>query len=354
MNRRIVLGALAPLSLALGCGKLLGITDTEVTAGVGGSEAVASGVGGSSAEVPGAGGSIASGSGGTGGSDALGVGQGGALAGGGSGGAAPSGACSEGQGRCVATGRELCTSGVFVASACPIETPTCDAGACIVRGPTLVPVANGLFFIDATEVTVAQYAEFLTSKNGDVTGQPEAECSWNTTYEPTALPNPPDYPISNIDWCDARAYCEWAGKHLCRSVGTAEPIAYADLFTTGVSQWFTACGGPNGAEHVSTNSNDYTLDSSCNANGGFGTLESVGTNSDCEGYYPGVFDLEGNVAEWVDSCLPSADAGIDSENDRCMLMGGGLFDDRSFCTEVYDEYTRDDTAPSFGFRCCAG
>jgi hypothetical protein len=67
-----------------------------------------------------------------------------------------------------------------------------------------------------------------------------------------------------------------------------------------------------------------------------------------------VFDLEGNVAEWIDSCLPSADAGIDSRNDRCMMMGGGLFDQRSFCSEVYDEYTRADTAPSFGFRCCAG
>ena len=225
MNRRIVLGALAPFVLALGCGKLLGITDTEVTTGVGGSDAVVSGVGGS-AEVPGAGGgSVASGSGGTGGDDALGVGQGGALAGGGSGGAAPSGACTEGQGRCVATGRELCTAGAFVASACPIETPTCEAGACIVRGPTLVPVANGLFFIDATEVTVAQYAEFLTAKAGDVSGQPQDVCGWNSTYEPAALPDPPNFPASNIDWCDARAYCEWAGKHLCRRVGSADPVA---------------------------------------------------------------------------------------------------------------------------------
>jgi hypothetical protein len=352
VNRRRLLGALAPFVLALGCGKLLGITDTEVTA-AGGTDAVGS-VGGSAGEVPGAGGTLASDSGGTGGADALGVGQGGALAGGGTGGAAPSGDCSEGQGRCVATGREVCTGGVFVASACPVQFPTCEEGACIVRGPPLVSVSNGLFFIDATEVTVAQYAQFLAAKNGDVSGQPADLCGWNTTYEPTALANPPEFPASNIDWCDARAYCEWAGKHLCRSVGSVEPVAYEDLFTTGVSQWFTACGGPLGASHVSENSNDPNLDSACNANAGFGFLEPVATNSDCEGYYPGVFDLEGNVAEWIDSCLPSADAGLDSRNDRCMLMGGSIFDFTSFCTEVYDEYPRDDTASSFGFRCCAG
>jgi hypothetical protein len=339
--------------LALGCGKLLGITDTTVTAGSGGTDAVGN-VGGSAGEVVGAGGTTPSGSGGAGGDDALGAGQGGALAGGGTGGAEPSAACTEGQGRCVAAGRELCTNGAFVAAACPIDTPTCEAGACIVRGPALVPVANGLFFIDATEVTVAHYAEFLAAMNGDVSGQPADTCGWNTTYEPTALPDPPDFPASNIDWCDARAYCEWAGKHLCRSVGSAEPVAYADLFTTGVSQWFTACGGPNGAFHVSANANDPTLESSCNSSGGFGNLEPVGTNSDCEGYYPGVFDLEGNVAEWIDSCQPSGDAGLDSPNDRCMLMGGNLIDQVSFCAEVYDEYTRQETAPTFGFRCCAG
>jgi hypothetical protein len=267
---------LVPLLLSLGCGKLLGITDTVVTTGVGGTGAVAS-AGGSAGEVASAGGS-----GGVGGSDSdtLGGAQGGGapLGMGGSAGASPaSGACAEGVGRCVAAGREVCTGGVFQAAvACPLDKPTCDAGECSVRGPTLVPVAGGMFFIDATEVTVGQYAEFLTAKNGDTSGQPADVCGWNDSYQPAALQNPSDWPASDVDWCDARAYCEWAGKHLCRDIGNTGPLAYDDLFVSSASQWFLACGGPNGAAHVNANSNNQD-DTACNANNGFGNLEPVST-----------------------------------------------------------------------------
>jgi formylglycine-generating enzyme required for sulfatase activity len=355
VNRRVLtLGALAPLLFGLGCAKLLGITDTVVTTmgGSGGIEEPS----GAAGDVASAGGSP--GSGGTGApDDTLGTSQGGAITGGGSGGAGPDGACTNGEGRCVAGGRELCSGGQWQAAvACPLDTPTCEGGQCIVRGPALVPVAGGMFFIDATEVTVAHYAAFLTAKNGDTSGQPQDVCSWNTSYEPAAPQNPSDFPASNIDWCDARAYCEWAGKHLCREIGNTGPVAYDDLFTPTINQWFLACGGPGGSPHTNSNSNNYMDPEACNANDGFGNLEPVGTNALCEGYYPGVFDLEANVAEWIDSCRPGADAGSDStgRSDVCMLMGGSIFDQTSFCDEVYDIYPRDDVASSFGFRCCSG
>ena len=73
----------------------------------------------------------------------------------------------------------------------------------------------------------------------------------------------------------------------------------------------------------------------------------------CEGYFPGLFDMEGNVAEWVDGCDGNTGAA-----DVCYLMGGNIFDERSYCDEVYndaeDAFRRDDTAVSFGFRCCSG
>ena len=39
----------------------------------------------------------------------------------------------------------------------------------VIAGPALVAVGN--FFVDATEVTVGQYGEFLAAKNGDMSGQ---------------------------------------------------------------------------------------------------------------------------------------------------------------------------------------
>jgi formylglycine-generating enzyme required for sulfatase activity len=75
----------------------------------------------------------------------------------------------------------------------------------------------------------------------------------------------------------------------------------------------------------------------------------VATFPDCEGSYAGLFDLEGNVAEWVDSC-----DGATGAADICLLLGGNIIDSQSFCTESYTNIRRDDaTAYTFGFRCCS-
>ena len=81
-----------------------------------------------------------------------------------------------------------------------------------------------------------------------------------------------------------------------------------------------------------------------------GAIAEVATYK-CEGFYPGLFDLEGNVAEWVDGCAANT-----GETDTCYLMGGGVFDQKSYCSEVYDavDDKRSSTAVSFGFRCCSG
>ena len=65
-----------------------------------------------------------------------------------------------------------------------------------------------------------------------------------------------------------------------------------------------------------------------------------------------LFDLEGNVAEWVDACERSNPASPAA--DICYLAGGSIIDNQSFCTEAFDEYTRETTARPFGFRCCSG
>jgi sulfatase modifying factor 1 len=354
---RLVSAASLSLWLAA-CAKLVGITDTPVTnhgeppdAGV----AARVGSGGSPAEVtvsPGAGGGGGSG-GRTGAPSAAGSGGTGAVvpspaldAGVVADAAEP--ACSDQATRCGAAGREVCSSGVWQASACPLNQPTCEAdGQCVVRGPTMVDVGSA-FLIDATEVTVGQYKAFLDAKAGDVSGQ-SAVCSWNQSYyEGPVVMDPINYPMTSVDWCDAAAYCSWAGKHLCGRIGGG-PIARADIFDADASQWFVACGG--GGFHP--NDNPSTLETP-RCNSGSGALAPVASFPLCGGFFDGMFDMEGNAAEWVDACSGSAGAA-----DVCYPMGGSIFDNgSSFCDEVYENadepYRRDDTVISVGFRCCAG
>jgi formylglycine-generating enzyme required for sulfatase activity len=257
--------------------------------------------------------------------------------------ATPTG-CPEGDARCAATGREVCNGGVWQPDACELGAPRCEGeGECVVRGPALVAV--GSFFVDATEVTVGQYGEFLAAKNGDMSGQ-AAVCSWNSSYwEGSAVMEPAQQPITNVDWCDAAAFCGWAGKRLCGRIGGG-PIAPAEVFDPNVHQWYVACGGPNGGTHPNDNP-------TCNASFGFESVAPVATFPGCEGYFPGLFDLEGNVSEWVDGC-----EGNSGEGDVCYVMGGSTLDQTSYCTESSqgdaDPWLRSTKIPYTGFRCCSG
>ena len=357
--RSLLISVSALWLASVACAKLVGITDTVVTRGDDSPDASApslGGTGGAGIDV-----TIAPGVAGMGGA----AGSGGpVLSSTGSGGSAGDAsvapldakmmtdasklACTEAATRCAATGREACSAGVWQVQACPASAPACEgAGQCVVRGPALVNV-GGSFFVDATEVTVAQYREFLAAKAGDVSGQ-SAACSWNQSYYdgPPAM-DPDTFPMTSVDWCDASAYCAWAGEHLCGHIGGG-PIARADIFEETLSQWYVACGGGG----VHSNNNPDTLENPrCNSSSG--VLAPVASFALCEGYYPGVFDMEGNAAEWIDSC--AADTGA---TDVCYLMGGGIFDNgRSYCDEVYGDegepYHRADKAGAFGFRCCSG
>jgi formylglycine-generating enzyme required for sulfatase activity len=235
--------------------------------------------------------------------------------------------------------RERCESDAWVAEPCPLDEPACEAGNCVLRGPQMVGV--GAFYVDSTEVTVAQYREFLTARGDDFSGQPGV-CAWNDSYyDPARAFNPDDWPITYVDWCDAAAYCAWAGKRLCGSVGGG-PIAADDFLEPAMSQWYLACGGPEGGSHPNG-------DPECNSSGDTQPIAPVGSFAGCEGFYPGLFDLEGNVAEWVDAC-----DGMAGAEDTCYLAGGSIIDNTSFCTNTLADYPRNGTARPFGFRCCSG
>lgn len=354
MKRRNLSALALSLVWSAACSQLVGITDTEVTstsgasAGVGATTAgngskAGSNNGGTTANAgatqggrAGATSNAGTATGGTGGNNSSG---GVAVAGEAAGGEGGASGCAANAERCGAAGHERCNAGAWQADPCPPNQPTCTGNICTVRGPTMANV--GTYFIDSTEVTVGQYKKFLTAKAGDTSGQP-AVCAWNAAFYAAGGPLEIDnMPIANVDWCDATAFCSWADKRLCGAIAGGA-IPDADFFDQTKSQWYLACAGSQGASHPSN------VSMGCNSKNGNGDVAPVATFPGCEGRTPGAFDLEGNVAEWVDSC-----DGATGASDHCSLAGGNVIDSQSYCSEAYDEYARDETAYTFGFRCCS-
>jgi formylglycine-generating enzyme required for sulfatase activity len=208
--------------------------------------------------------------------------------------------------------------------------------------------------IDATEVTRCQYDAWLKT-DPPIDGQPTV-CSQNNTFVPAAScmskegvctgGDCDDHPAVCVDWCDAYAYCEQAGRRLCGKIGGG-PAASEDYAQPSKSQWYAACtsGGVHGYGYGTTNQGDL-----CNgATMGLNTTVPVGSLKGCQSLepgYSGVHDLSGNVWEWEDAC----------EGEKCRLRGGSFFPDfagTDLRCDVNATSPRATHLPIVGFRCCS-
>ena len=189
---------------------------------------------------------------------------------------------------------------------------SCGASA----GPAMIAVPSpggGTYCIDRTEVTQAQYAEFLAAPKMSP-GSENADCADNKSYQPVAEASSyepatciagvswtpkttPERPVVCIDWCDAYAYCKWAGKRLCGRIGGG-PISTkaGEDDDASVSQWYNACsaGGKQGFAYGAAEKAECTA--SLTANG------SVKTPAGCQSTVGDIFGLSSNAAEWEDAC----------------------------------------------------
>jgi len=306
---------------------------SDAAAGADSGSSASGGQGGAGGSTGGSTGTTGGGSGTTGGSAGATGGSAGSAASGGSAGAATGG-----------------SGGSAGTAACPDATQ--------VKGPSLVYIDG--FCIDSTEVTNAQYEEFVNA-NTDPSGQISA-CAQNTFAPAQSWPPATDefnQPVVYVDWCDAYAYCDWAGKRLCGRIGggTNDFTAFAD---TNLSQWYRVCsnGGrntyPYGGTYDAAKCNGWQGPDGCN--GGTAQLcrlVDVGSYTQCQGVgaYAGVYDLSGNALEWEDSCT------LDPTTNRpiCRLRGGGIYAQATTHMACnYDGYGEgyDYTAVSIGFRCC--
>ncbi|MCS6902178.1 MAG: formylglycine-generating enzyme family protein, partial [Polyangiaceae bacterium] len=246
-----------------------------------------------------------------------------------------------------------CFSGVCEGLIC---TAACPADMVLIQS------SEGAFCIDANEVTQAQYAQFL-AKAPSLSEQ-SAVCSFNQTFQPennvggTAACGPSSYdpvnkadrPVVCVDWCDAQAYCRAVGKRLCGSIQTGGPLLWDFASRWAQDEWYRACSGeqlkhwPYGDIYDKNRCNGKEL--------GKGTTVSVSEMDQCEGGYPGIFNMSGNAIEWMDACKPDDDP---TKPDLCLIRGGSFFDDAASltCSKTFSMY-RNQVASDVGFRCCGG
>jgi formylglycine-generating enzyme required for sulfatase activity len=232
----------------------------------------------------------------------------------------------------------------------PEEGGTSDASICP-RGAPMIALAFGAqkFCIDATEVTNEAYGAFLAAKV-PFTGQ-LAECSWNTNWAPncTSPTKRAAQPVTCIDWCDAYAYCKWAGKRLCGLAGHGgQNVATTDFVDPKKSEWFAACsqGGLRSFSYGNVAKNG-----ACPSNGS--GVADVATSPGCVGGFDGLHEMSGNVGEWEGSCQ-GATAGAAGEEDPCRIRGGDDTDNYQDQNCGQDYATRRAARdPDTGFRCCA-
>jgi formylglycine-generating enzyme required for sulfatase activity len=250
-------------------------------------------------------------------------------------------------------------------------SPPVDSGVpCVGKGAASIRVGavdNDTFCIDTTEVSVADYNAFL-SANVDPATQP-AQCAWNVKFEPKVPPPVgdaaplvlnPDDPVAYVDYCDALAYCTWAGKYLCGRFENSKktgPVTAQDTADYQTHQWLLACTAgarlryPYGGTVSPSKCNLLEYDA--------GKVEPVGSVPGCVGGFTGLHDMLGNVWEWYDGPCNAGSLEVDGgdggpHSDGCGLKGGS-FGDPSAGIDCRTDISvrRDYVGSNVGFRCCS-
>lgn len=260
---------------------------------------------------------------------------------------------------CPDPGSNVCARATCTNQKCGYTTApsgtACPGGNCSTTLPGICvrPAVNaGTVSIDATEVTVGQYYQFMKAKGDDSSGQP-SQCSWNADFTPVApfgtVFEPKmaeyDYPIVNVNWCSAYAYCQWAGRRLCGKIGGGPLAVGGDRTDPTKSQWMLACAGPSSLAYPY--GNDF-VDGRCNGPRAQATVAPVASFPQCVGAYPGLYDMSGNVYEWLDSC----------DGDLCSHQGGSSYAfsgtpaETSMLCRFVPSGVITTADSSIGFRCC--
>jgi len=172
------------------------------------------------------------------------------------------------------------------------------------------------FYIDRYEVTNKQYANFLRESKRP------APAHWKDGAYPEGQD---DFPVVNVTWDDAKAYCQHYGKRL----PTAE-------------EWEYAARGPGSKLYPW--GNEWASEKSNNFEAGRNGPVKVGEFREGKSWI-GTFDQAGNVWEWTATPAPG--------DPNLMIIKGGSFaplEDRPRAS-LTGRLPKNQAKPNVGFRC---
>ncbi len=135
---------------------------------------------------------------------------------------------------------------------------------------------------------------------------------------------PGEFPWVNVSYAKAAEACDNAEKRLCTDI-----------------EWRTACQGPDTTTYPY--GNDFSGTACNGAEYDAGIILDTGTMSGCEGGYDCIFDMSGNVDEWVSGDCPGT---------SCRVYGGTYEAEETNLQCASSFSTSDDGGDDIGFRCC--
>lgn len=179
-------------------------------------------------------------------------------------------------------------------------------------------VFSKAFWIDRYEVTEEQYYQYLQK-----TGSKKYPGYWPEAGRADRYPSGyGNYPVSDVDWYDAKEYCAWIGKRLPTEI-----------------EWEKAARGPEGRKwpwgdafakgNANTRETSEMWAAPPGQKPGIGWKAPVGSHPDDVSVY-GVFDMAGNVQEWTASTYTSYPGNKvrrveEGEGERFRVLRGGSY-----------------------------
>jgi formylglycine-generating enzyme required for sulfatase activity len=201
-----------------------------------------------------------------------------------------------------------------------------DAGATSIDPSAWVRHPHKSFSISAAEATVERFKACVAAGKCDARTV-SGECNYGREGRDA-------YPVNCVNFDGAKQYCEWAGGRLCTE-----------------EEWVAACRGteerpfPYGTAFAADACNVHP-GSAAVAGGTFDT-DPVAAKPACEGGLPGLFDMAGNVSEWLADC----------KDTYCKFRGAGYLsndpiDHFSGCGGVCSGNQKTLQSNTVGIRCC--